>query len=392
MPIPAVSYSSYDLINGALLSVGKMNSLADFYKDVFANKFDRVTWSTIFDKGAGSISEDYSQVKSEKGLPVIARIVAYDGEAPKISNEGLSISSNTMPRFKLGFDTNEMAIREQLKIANLYGGTPAYNQIYEKFVVDNAKIIGGIHSAINHAAYQVESTGAFTTTSQNNGGGLIGLNFDFNVPAANKKKAGGFGSRGTKYAWSSSDANPIGDLQDMCEYAENNFIEFGVIRMNKSTWNVLKNHPNTIKLVAAKMVPGVAATSLALWQITEGDLTMYLEGLGLPPVEVVDDYSSIEVYDEAQRKLVRKRLRGFADNTVLLRPSGSVGTLQWSLPTLDFATSTDPTYMVEDGLISVSKFTSPKNKSMEFVAEATCMPVLSYPDYMLYLDISQAAE
>ena len=41
------------------------------------------------------------------------------------------------------------------------------------------------------------------------------IHFDFQVPAANKKLAGGFGSNGTKYAWSSSSADPIGDLLDI---------------------------------------------------------------------------------------------------------------------------------------------------------------------------------
>ena len=392
MPIPALSYSSYDLINGSILNAGGFSNITEFYETLFADTFANAKWTSIFDKAEGSIGEDYSQIKSARGIPVMASYVAFDGEAPKIANEGIAISAGTMPRMKLGFDTNEKALREQLKIANIYQGKPAYDRIYEKFVKNNFDLVNGIHAQINYTAFQIESTGKFTTSLLNNPAGVQPLAFNFSIPAANKKKAGGFGSKGTKNAWSSSSANPIGDLQDMVKWAEDNFIPVGVFRMNNATWTALRDHVNTVKLVAIKVTGGgIDSANLANYPVTDSEIMRYLEGLGLPPIEVVDDLSAVQVYDPEKRQMVKKYLRGFADDTVVLRPAGSIGSYQWSYPTPDFATATDPMFMLDGGMIGLSKFVSPKEKKMEFVAECTGIPVLEAPDYMILLDTAHAA-
>lgn len=390
MPMPALSYTSYALLQNALAEFGFEN-LSTFYATAFADTYDQVKWKAVYSLGEGSISGTYTQIKSTKGLPVMARFVAFDGEAPKMANEGFTMSAGDMPHMKLGFDLNSKSMKETMLIAAMGAAVPL-GPIFDKFTTDNAKMIGGVHSLINYAGFQIESTGAYTSTQVNNGGGVVGLNFDFGVPAAHKKLAGGYGSHGTKYAWSSDIANPIGDLQDMVKFADDNFIPAGVFRMNKGTWQTLRDHANTKKAVAIYLTGGsIASTNLTAYPVMEAQVRAYLSGLGLPPVEIVDEISAVEVYDTATRTMKRKQLHGFADNVVLLRPAGPVGTLQYQIPSLDFATPSDPAFVIENGLMRVSKYTEPKKESVEFVASATAIPVLDMPDYMLYLDISQAA-
>lgn len=95
------------------------------------------------------------------------------------------------------YDTNEKSMDELQKLIQQMNAMPNYSQLLEQFIVNTAKLISGIHNQITYTGLQIFSTGKYTSTEVNNGGGLVGLEFDFQVPAANKKKAG-FGTHGTK--------------------------------------------------------------------------------------------------------------------------------------------------------------------------------------------------
>ena len=390
MAIPALSYPSYALLENAIQAFGYEN-LSSFYSTAFADKFDGVKWRNLYALGESSISETYTQIKSTKGIPVMATYVAFDAEGGKIANEGITLTAGDMPVMKLGFDYNDKSMKETMKIAAM-GATVPLDGLYEKFVVNNTKIIGGIHSQINYTGFQIESTGAFATTAVNNVGGVTGLSFDFNVPAINKKKAGGFGTNGTKYAWSNASANPLGDLRDMAKWADDNLIPVGVFRMNKATFALLRDHATTRAAINIATYPAIANTNLTSIVVLDAQVNAYLTGIGLPPIEVVDELSMVEVFNPATRTMVRKSVRGFADNTVVLRPTGQIGTLQWSIPSLAFATSAEPQFLTEGGMMRVAQYVDPKAESMTFEAKFIGIPVLDVPDYMIYLDVSQAAQ
>jgi len=390
MPAPALSYSSYALLNNALQEFGYEN-LSSFYNTAFADKFGGVKWRDTFALGDASISETYTQITTDKGLPVMAQYVSFDAEGPVIANEGFAMSSGDMPVMKLGFNFNDKSMKETEKILQLGGQVPL-QPVFDKFLVNNAKIIGGIHSLINYTAYQVESTGAFTTTVQNNTGGIRGLQFDFQIPAINKKKAGGYGSNGTKYVWSVSGANPIGDLRDMYKYSVDNLIPVDVFRMNKATWELLLNHATTKVAVNTYLYPTIASGNISSIPMMPEVVKQYIVNLGLPPIEVVEDVSLVEVYDPATAKMVRKSMRGFADNTVVLRQAGLIGTLQWSMPSLAFATAANPAFLTENGMMRVAQYIDSRAEAMKFEAKFIGIPVLENPEFMLYLDTATAAD
>lgn len=390
-PIGNTPAGSATLIESALAAGGITGGFKQFYETAFAEAFGGVKWRDLFAEGAPSVSETYTQVKSEKGLNVMARYVAFDAEAPLISPGKFSISSGDMPRMKLATSLNEKSLRETLRIVNLMGGSPNLESLYNDFLVSQTKLIGGLHSQINYTAFQIESTGKYISTEVNNGGGLIALEFDFNIPQSNKKNPGEYGGRGARLAWSDSAANPIGDLQDMVEYATNHFIPHGVFRMNKATWLTFINHPNVRQAVNVFATRGmISESNLNAVFVPETEVYALLSALGLPPIEIVDELSPINAFDPNTRTVKLKYVRGFEDNIVLLRPAGAIGSLQWSNPVIDFATNDNPIYLTEGGKFSVQRVTYSKDKAMEFQAEFTGLPVLEIPDHMLYLDVSTA--
>jgi len=397
IPTGTLNESAYALINGAIVASG-FSDVSTYYKTAFADYFSQPKWSEFFVEATPSIDNTYTQLIGEKYVPVMARYVSYDGEVPKISTDGFEVKSKDMPRMKQGFDINEKSnmelrkLQQEIRMVQARGVAADVDAIFSNFTVNVGKLLQGIHNQITYTALQILSTGKYTSTPQNNGGGLEGLEFDFGVPAANKLKCGQ-NLPGTKFAWSSASAYPIGDLQGLTKYAEDNFIDIAELCMNKATWYIIRDHATTRTNVAIQVTGGsVSDTNLTKYAVTDEQIMTYMVGLGIPPIRVIDDKFQVMQLNMTTRKMERKNLRGFADGVVVGRPAGAVGDLQWSLPDLSFGTVADPIYTSEGGKFSVQQVTDPKKKSQEYIAEFTGITVPSKIDQMLYLDITTAAD
>ena len=398
MQLPAQTNPSdfYKLISGALLASDRAyGSIDAFFKSEFNDYFTGAQWKSIFGVAPENRNGNYTQMIGTINVPVMASYVAFDGEAPLISNTGFELTTKNMPRMKLAYNFNEKSARDGAYLLQ-NSGLPNYAPIFDSFLVDSQNLLAGIHTKLSYTALQIESTGAYTSTAANNGGGIPGAyHFDFQVPATNKKAAGGWGVLGTKYAWSNTLANPIGDLQDMVQKADDLHImntSRAVFRMNKTTWNLFRNHATVKAAVAIQItMGGIDATNLAKFAVTDTQLNAYLSSLGLPPIEVVPWSGIQQALNIATQKIEKTALIAFADNTVLLRPAGNVGEVQWQAPTTMFATSANPMYLTDNGMIGVQQEVFSARKAMQFTAEFTGVPVPYDVSSMLYLDISQAA-
>jgi hypothetical protein len=397
MQLPAQANSSdfYKLISGALLASDRAyGDVSAFFKSEFNDYFTGAQWKSVFGVASENRSGNYTQMIGKINVPVMASYVAYDGEAPLISNTGFELNTKNMPRMKLAYNFNEKSARDGAYLLQ-NSGLPNYGPIFDSFLQDSANLISGIHTQLSYTALQVESTGKYLSSSTNNGGGIKGLLFDFQVPAANQKKAGGWGTVGTKYAWSSASAYPIGDLLDMVKFADDYHTmntSRAVIRMNKTTWNLLRNHATTKAAVALQVTGGgVLEANIPKYMVTDTQVQSFLTSLGLPPIEVVAWSGIHQALNIATQQIEKQALIAFADNTVVLRPSGEVGKVQWQAPTTMFATSANPMYVTDNGMIGVQQEVFSQRKAMQFTAEFTGIPVPYDVSSMLYLDISQAA-
>lgn len=397
MPIPALANSSdfYKLVSGALLASDRAyGDITTFFRKEFNNYFTGAQWKSTFGIAPENMSGDYTQVIGKTNIPVMASYVAYDGEAPLISNEGFALTTKAMPRMKLAYNFNEKSAREGAYLLN-NSGLPNYAPIFESFKKDSASLIAGIHTQLSFTSLQIESTGKYISTASNNGGGIRGLQFDFQVPTTNKQAAGGFGTYGTKNAWSSASAYPIGDLLDMVKYADDNFLldtSRAVIRMNKATWNTFRNHASTKAAVAIQITMGALdPANLTKYAVTDDQIRSYTTSLGLPTIEVVSWNGIHQWLNPTTQKIEKNALVAFADNTVVLRPAGQVGEVQWQAPTTLFSTQANPLYITDNGMIGVQQEVFSARKAMQFTAEFTGIPVPYDVTTLLYLDVASAA-
>lgn len=391
IPTNANSTDFYRLINGGL-NLNGYDNLDVFFEKEFQFYFKDAQWKSLFGVADESITGTYTQIVGKNRTPVMAAYVAYDADGPKISNEGFQIKSNDMPRMKLSTGFNEKNLIDQQRLL-ARGAKPEYEKVFKSFLADTTDLLVGIQSQLSFTAYQVESTGKFIS-SASSGGGIRSLQYDFGVPVANKKNCGGYGSKGVKKAWSDATANPIGDLQDMVQYAEDNNIPTAnlVFRMNKATWNTFVNHPEVKKILVIKSTKGtINESNLLNLPLSKAEVSQILDTLDLPPIEIVNWKASHKWLDPATQEMVQVTMPAFADNTVLLRQAGNVGEVQWMAPKTVYRDAANPVFLTENGMIGVREFNDIKANSVEFTAEFTGIPVPYDVTSMLYLDISQAA-
>ena len=391
------SANFYDLVNFALLQKGYA-SIADFIRDAPNYWFDDEVWKEIFPIAPyENESRTFIQKIGETYTPVMATYLAEDAETPLISNEGFEMKTNEIPRMGRGYLFNSKSYDDARKL-NRVGVQAVVNTAYDAFSLDVMKLIRGIHTQRSFTSLQIESKGSYITTKQNNNGGIVGFKIDMNPLASNKKGAGGFGTRGVKAAYSDDSANPIGDLQDMFEYGWRNRIVSAdrtrsVFRMSDATWESIMNHVSTKKAVALWKTGYLAsAENLGGVNITDADLQGYLTSLNLPAVSISKTYGFYERVNKDSQKIEKVAMSAFAENTVVLRPAGAMGQMQWARVSNLFATPDVPMYYTDGGAIAIQEDKNARAKGIKFSAETLCVPVPTAIERVLYLNTAEAAK
>lgn len=392
----------YKLLYSDLLNLRPFTegSLKVFYEREFENYFPTSKWRQLYSVAPENPDGSYSQIIGKSNIPVMASYVAYDAEGPTIGQEGFRATSNDMPRMKIAYQFNEKSAKDQARITRNMGNQEA-GRVFNQFLTDSTNLIAGIETKNSHTALQIESTGSLISTSLNNRGIAKDLSYDFQVPAANRKKCGGSlpgndkRAQGKKFSWDDDKSSPIGDLIDMAQYVvdKNLFVKArGVFRMNQATYNKLKLHPDTKARIGNFTTGYLAADSkLANFYVKESELNDYLKDMGLPPIEIEDWVGTVLALNPATQKTEQTTLQGFADDTVLLRPAGMVGEMQWMSPTTMFATAANPMYTTNGNMVGIQQDIFSTAKSMRFTAEFTGITVPNNVEEMVYLRTDQVA-
>ena len=380
----------YDIM---ALGLGGAKNYQEFVDTLFADKYnapqtDGFEWDENI-----QIDFSYEQLQAEMGIYAMATFVDIDSPGATHANTGATVSTGKIPRFKHGFTIDEKIIRENMVLAQRFQGVTAgmQNQLRNLLFNSTDKLIGGNYNTLTYQRHQAVSTGQFAITSTNNPGGIANLTFSFGVPAANQAKAGGFGTNGTKYAWSSASANPIGDLLDMVQYADDNMIPYGNFEMSKKLWNTFRAHANVKNAVATGINMNANLTNIGSMIFTEDVVKAYLLGIGLPPITIIDSLVVAEKYDAATRAIVYTQIRPFDEAKVVLRPAGQIGTIKAVEPIV----LEDPSAriaMFDGGRTKLTQRFDSKNVIQTIESELTALCVPSSPKYLVQLKTDEAAD
>lgn len=371
---PMLTHDSqyYQIINESLLANG-YTSMSEFFEEEYKDYFQGAEWTELLNVGAPNMSGQFTQVIGGKKVPILATMTSDDGDAPLLGTRGMKVQTLEMFRTKLAYSYNEKSVEEAAHL--LANGARVFNYggVFDNFVLDNAILIGSINVARSYAAFQLESTGKLTTTAANAAGGMVNVNIDYRVPAANRVNAG-FNST-VKAAWSDPTADPLKDIVDLFKLSKLSR-DRAVIRMAESTWVQILEHPSTkTRLAMWKSAYLIPAANIDSFIVLEDELLAYMtRGLRLPNVEVVSYIAASQAVDPNSQEIVYDDLQAFEDNTVLIRPSGKIGFLDWKPVTDMFATSANPMFYAENRMTSIQQLTYTAEKAAKIVAEACGAP------------------
>lgn len=390
----------YELLESAAIAKG-YKSLVDYYERAPKYWNDEKAWELIFPMAAFENSDrQFIQRKGKERVPVMAVYLSEEADTPLISSEGTEVVTGDLPRMGNGVLFTLKNYYDELRLAA--SDADAFNRLASNLRIDSKDLLRGINAQRTFTAYQVESQGFYISSKKNNSGGLERMMVDFKPNAKNKRKAGGFNTtgskKGVKKAWSDVAANPLGDLDDMFYYAWSNRIlsrsaSESVFRMNGASFYTLKSHPSTKNRIALwKTGNLIPSANIEGYEVTDADIANFLKDTGRPAIEVVDYFGFVEVLNKDTQKIETEAISAFADNTVVLRPAGAVGRMQWAaIPTL-FDTSDVPSYKAEGGATTIQEDTKSATKNAKKIsANSLCAPVPDFIEKFLFLDFSVAA-
>jgi len=391
------SNAFYELINNALMAKGYSKGLEDFISINPKYWFDEEGWKSIYKlSDFENPTRTFEQRIGDQYVPVMATYLSDDAETPLLTNEGFEKQTGDIPRMGQGMNFSTKSYEDARKFSRTVG--ELNDRVYKALVLDTQKLIKTVHAQRTFTGYQIESTGVYTSTKVNNNGGIENLKIDTHPVAANTKKCGGFWygghQKGTKNAWSSSSASPIGDLKDMFNYAIKNHIlsadpNANVFRMSESAYNTLKDHADTKTKVAMwKSGLLIDNSNIQYYEVSDEDLRGYLASQSLPKVEKVSYYGFNKYVSDG--KILTQEISAFDANTVILRYAGLFGEMQWCKVTNLFETSDAPIYYSEGGAIAVQQETS--KKGVRYSAESLCAPIPYATQRVLRLKINEAAD
>ncbi len=385
----------YQLLEPGLLARGYA-SLEEWIAEQPNYWFDEEAWKSVYTLAPfENPARTFEQRIGERSVPIMATYLSDEAEGPLLPTGNVSKKTGEIPRMGRGvafdidaYEKMQMLARQGIDVRDAY---------YDQFVKDVMNLVQSIHAQRSFTGFQVESKGSYVTTRATSNGGIVGYEINLNPVAENRKKCGGFGlsgyNHGTKNAWSTASAKPLGDLEDMFNYGWRKRIiprdpAASVFRMSASEWETLKAHADT-KAKVAFWKYGPTTGSLAEYVVTDADLRQYVADSGLPKIEVVSYFGFGALLDPKTKKVETVETEAFDADTVVLRPAGKFGEIQWKRANNILATADSPIMYTEGGSMAICEDRG--KKGLTFQIESICLPVPKDIQSVLYLSTDQAA-
>ncbi len=305
---------------------------------------------------AGSINSRYGDkpIRERKSLGSGYGEIAYLGDAYQMDVERLSELQDLIDKF------NESRTADQIA---------AMNDIIQFVTDDYRQVILAPHKRMDIVVGSLLMTGAATVKNKDNADGIelldISLPFKFVTPAKTDVYVDG------KQKFITYLQQKIADLQPQ-------FGKFEKMIMSRATF--VKNIVGSVEFGDTfKMVLPSQQFNVATGLITSQMASTVLNGVGLPSVEIKEDY--VEEQDGTNKQI-------YADNRITLLRSDELGWMRHHTP----YESTDPvdgrTYQPvgnDNGQMLISNYRDKNGRYMEYTAE--WIPQISAPNKIVNINL-----
>lgn len=380
--------SFYDLLGQK--GLGFDNAKFQVFVDKFKEKYNTLDTDGFDWDNEIQIDFTYEQLQAELGIATLPTFVDIDSPAPYKSQDDFIIGKNKIPRFKHGFAMNEKIIREQMILAQRFGGLAnGTRDVLMNLLFDSVdKLIKGNRNELTYQRMRVVSTGKFEITAENNPQGIKGITFDFGIPAGNKVSLSGTARWWTKaehtVANQGSASDPLLDLKNIRKEASKKGVPLGKFEIAKSLWDDMLSHTKVLSRIGYSLYPAASSDSTATGyaqNLAEDALKGAVEKIIGAPIVVRDTMAVVEGFDKESKSLKKTSINSFEPTNVAYIPDGMLGTIKAVEP---IAVS-DPAARLAwfDGGRTVIKNTFNTDTNTQYVSsECTALVVPSVSKYM----------
>lgn len=377
----------YDLVGRALGGM-TYQSFVDSFNEIYnVPQTDGFVWDDEI-----QMDFTYHQLEAELGIYTMASYVDLDSDAPLRAIQGAEIATGKIPRMKHGFVLNEKIIREQMIFASKGAFDAAGESALMKLLFNSTdKLIGGNYNRLSMQRHQAVSTGKLTVNSTNNAGGLTSLVLDFSIPSGNitTKLLTARWWTDAAYTTQGDTSDPLADMVDLVEAAEDGHSPSGHLEMSKTLWRRLKGHTVFLTSMGYVYNPEAASGAIALTygkRLTNDELLTLLERKLGYPVVIVDHKGVVEVINKATKVIDFNQIDSFDVDSVVYVPDGEIGTIKSVKPIV----IPDPAARVatfDEGRTTLTQTFDAKKKIQYIESELTALCVPNKRSYMFYLKI-----
>lgn len=381
------SIQFYDLLSRAL-GGNESKRLQGFLDTVMARKYNVLQLDGFtFDEMQTDFG--YEQIAREVSITPMANYYDLDSPALPRSTEGFKSWTGRIPRMKDVEYLNEDKIRKQLILeqrAGAIGDARVTRSALDALFVTVDTLIGGHTNSLTYQRHQMVSKGKFDIVFANNPKGVNGLSFSAHIPTANINTLTETARWWTNTAKTTegSAADPVHDLLEMVEKANDAGVTQCHFEVNKTYLKKVLNHSKVLRNIALNLFPtaSVSDTQTAVAVMAEDVKKRTLESILGVPIKVVDSIVSVEAPVKATQNYTRKNVQAFEPDVFVLVPDGNIGRVL----TVEPIALQGGTYgSFYDGRLLLTVGVDPVKKCQSFNTEMTSLVVPEAMNYMWYI-------
>ena len=306
---------------------------------------------------------------SSNNTIVSADVVALDSSLPLKKRDSIAKHEGEIPKLGMKLYMNERTMQD-IEILRNQPGTES--QVSQKIFEDTSRVIGGIYEIIEFMFLQALSTGVALIEDDKNVG--LGIRVDYGHP--NKNKYGAITA-----PWSSVDATPIDDIDNVLTEAMANGDSLSYILMDRATFNKFRTNKQVKELYGFSL--GFTGTQIPTPNFEQLNNALSADkGIVIQLVERTVTF---------ERNGKRTKVKPWAENAVVFLSSlENVGTLSYGRLAEEGHPVENVVYQKVDDYILVSKYH--KNDPLqEFTSsQALAVPVIDNVESIYILNCEDA--
>lgn len=360
---------------------------------------------------APQIDFNFKVLQAEAKIDVMASYVDLNSPAlPSGHTVELTTLEGSVPRMKYAVVQGENDYRKQLialqevqsvaKFQNTSETVAVRNFLSKRLFFNLDEIVTAFKESLNYQVGQVTSTGQLTIDDKSNPRGSIRTTFKSQVPAENFLKWKWFTKAADGTLTPIESADPITDLRDFnreLRWKANGYQNVRVGLSEKFIYKLLQ-HPNVLKAI------GYATTGLGL-RYTKGNDENALavaKGMSLDAQKAAfktlvecdvlttsKTQCGVEKLNTTTRKYERTLVDAFADETIVICPTGNIGVIKNVVPLRPDGQAIVGSIFGGKGIIEYMY--NRDTREQRWQGEMTALAVLTRPQDMYYANVVEPA-